>query len=247
MKGTFIAATGILLLVGAGIAVADSIGTKAVKPVSAAVTVSSAVQKKLRTCTSPDGTLTESRVEAHGSASSSEPSLTGPTRVILSGVVDTGRNAGTFGGTLRIEIPSARDTEGKLTTVYANGKLHGLLQGTAPRPFQRLVADVSADFNPSSGQLSNLKIGQTDGGGAAVLVQPGTCKTVPAVTQRVSVTGVVSAISHDAITVATVTCFFPRDGKPLAGSQAVRTGDVVEMTCAMKDDRLVVEKLKLVR
>lgn len=248
MRNALFVAAGTLLVLGAGVAVADSIGSKAIKPASATVGVTSVVQKKLRTCSGSDGTLSSATLEIGGTAASSEPSLNGPAKLTLNGVVDSGRDAGTVSGSLRIDVASGRDTVARFAGVYAKGKIHGLLEGSAAKPYQRVRANLSADFNAATGQLSNLKIGQTDAGGAAVLIQPGTCKATPTVAQRVEVTGIVSAVSPEAITVAGVTCFFPQNAKPVPGMPTVlHEGDRVEMTCAMQNQRLVVEKLKRLR
>ena len=244
MKRTIVIATGIIVLIGAGAAIAAGIGTKAVKPTAATLAVQSSVQKQLQTCGSENGTLVSGTVEARATATSSEPSLNGPARLMLTGAIDKGRNAGTFGGTLRIDVASGRDTLATFAGVYANGELHGLLAGRARKPFERLIANMSADLNPSTGQLSNIKIGQTDGSGGAVLLQPGNCTPRRAVKERVDVTGFVTAVSRDSITVAGVTCF-SRDAKPVSGAPAIiREGDRVRMSCVFENERLIVERVK---
>jgi hypothetical protein len=165
-------------LAGAGVAIAATLGATAVDPVSGTLAVGSSAQTSLQSCTSQAGTFTVVKLDVNATASSSEPSLKGAARLVLKGSIDTESDAGTFSGTLRIDVASGPDTLASFSGVYANGELHGLLTGRSPssgraniaQPFDRLVANMSANLNPSSGQLSSLKIGQTDSGGPAVFV-----------------------------------------------------------------------------
>jgi hypothetical protein len=252
MKPTVVLVTGIAVLWIAAAAVAESIGTKAMKSASATVGVTSVVQKKLRTCTMPTGTLTAATIDAKGAATSTEAALNGPARLVLNGTIDSAKGVGKVSGSVHIDVASGRDTVGRFEGVYASGEIHGLLKASAMRPYQQLLANLSADFNPATGALTDVKIGQTDAGGGAVLVQPGTCVGAKNPAQRVDVRGVVTSITPQQVTVANVTCAFPAGAaggkKPLPGIAAgVRVGTRVQMACVLKDQQLVVDQLRIVR
>jgi hypothetical protein len=252
MKPTVVLAMGIAVLAITAAAVADSIGTKAIKPTSATVDVTTVVQKKLRTCSGPAGMLTAMTIDAKGTATSADAVLNGPAHLVLRSVIDNAKGAGTVTGSLRIDVASGRDTIARFDGVYANGKVQGLLKGATRGQLSKIVANGAWSYNPATGQLTSVKIGQTDAGGGAVLVQPGTCVATPNTAQRVDVRGQVTAITPQQITVANVTCAFPAGAaggkKPLPGIAAgVRVGTRVQMACIFKDQQLVLEQLKVVR
>ena len=190
MSRTVVIALGIAALAGAGVAIAATVVGKAVDPVSATLAVGSSTQSNLKTCTSGAGTFAAAKLDVTATASSSEAALKGAAQLVLQGSIDKEANAGTFNGTLRIDVASGPDTLASFSGVYANGELHGLLTGrssfasggTAVKPpavhsSDRLMANLSANLNPTTGQLSGIKIGQTDSGGPAVLIKPGSsCK-----------------------------------------------------------------------
>jgi hypothetical protein len=185
MNRTVVIALGIAALAGAGVAVAGALSTSSVDPVSATLAVNGSVQADLQTCTAQAGTMTSGKLDVSATAASADAALKGPARLLLRGTIDTEANAGTFTGTLRIDAASGPDTLASFSGVYANGELHGLLTGRSPfagragifQPYDRLVANLSANLNPSTGQLSSIKIGATDSGGPAVFVEPGSsCK-----------------------------------------------------------------------
>jgi hypothetical protein len=191
MKQVFVIVTGIAALAAAAVGLATAVSTSAVDPISATLAVRSSAQSSVQACASNTGDVVAGRIVAEATASSSEALLRGPARLSLSGRVDRDANAGTFTGTLTINVASGPDTVASFSGVYANGELHGLLTGRAGlltverqgvpsttrgslAPTDRLVANMSANLNVASGQLSSVRIGQADGGGAAVLVAPGT-------------------------------------------------------------------------
>lgn len=225
-------------LAGAAIAAADSIGTRALKPVSATFTATGVAKSSTRTCVGPSGSISATTLDVNGSAASADPALNGPVRVRLKSVVDPARQIGTVEGSLRFAIPGAPDTIARLEGVYSAGKLHGLLRGSAQRPFQRLLANVSADIGMSG--LTNGKIGGTDGGGGALLLQPGRCQVASA--QQVVATGLVSSVTETAITVAGITCSMTAEQHRRIGD-AIRVGDRAKMTCRLEDGKLQLQKL----
>lgn len=241
MRRLAVAACAAGSLAAAGAAVADSIGTRAVKPVTATFSATTVLSSKTRSCATPAGQITASTLDLSGTATSAEAALNGPLRLRVAAVVDSAAKAGVVEGALRIDAPGERDTIARLDAVYRDGHVHGLLRGSAQRPLQRLVADVSADLALSPAPaVTNGKIGATDGGGGAVLVQPGRCPTASA-EERVEATGQVTAVSSTSITVAGITCSVPAELAARVARLAV--GDRARITCRRQGSELVLVKV----
>jgi hypothetical protein len=104
------------------------------------------------------------------------------------------------------------------------------------------MGDLSSGFSTTGG-FTNGKLGGTDGGGAAVLLQHGKCLRAPTVgVQRVRARGTVTAVSSTSITVAGVTCAVPA---ALAGKlTGVKTGEVVELRCELVNNALTLTKIE---
>jgi hypothetical protein len=227
-------------LAAAGAAVAThGFGTRAVKSVTATFSATSVSNSSVATCTTAEGTLEQTHATYSGSSSSSEPSLNGTLTAQLTTVVNKTTNVGTVAGSLRIR-QSGPDTFVGFTGTYANGQVNGLAAGGARSPYNRLIANVSAAFNPASG-LTNGKIGATDGNGAAILVQPGRCQRVVLPKQKVDARGTVTAVSSTSITVAGVTCAVPAS---LAGKVAeIKVNDQAAIRCELVDSVLTLTTL----
>jgi hypothetical protein len=228
-------------LVAAGVAVAKGLEIQAVKQVGATFTATMVVNSSTKTCTTADGTFVVTRAEYRGTASSSEPTLSGPIRLDVTSLINTTKNLGVVSGRLRIDTASSRDTTAGLQSVYANGQLHGLVNGRVRDPSAGLVGDLSSAFSTTGG-FTNGKLGGTDGGGAAVQLQRGDCRRAPTVrAQRAEARGTVTAVSSTSITVAGITCAVPATlGRTVAD---VRTGDVVEIRCELQNSVLTLTKL----
>lgn len=239
MRPIVLATCAAAAVAAAGVAVAGSIGTSAIKPVTATFAATTVLGSKVRTCTTPAGTLTVTALDLSGSTASSDPALNGSARIRLTAVVDTAKQAGVVEGVLRIDTHGARDTIARLDGVYANGRVHGLLRGSAERPFQRLAANVSADFSASTG-LTNGRIGDTVAGGGAVLVQPGRCPA-EAAREKVEATGTVSAVSDTSITVAGVSCSVP--ASLVEEVRKVKVADRVRISCRSENGQLVLTEI----
>ena len=230
MKRLMLVFVATLALVGAGLAVADTIEGKAAKSVSATFDATTATNVKTTTCKNDDGTFADTKGTYAGVATSSDPSLNGPIRIDLRGLINTDRKLGTVSGKLKITTASGKDTVAQFDGVYADGAVVGLASGHAQSPYSRLLANVSADYNPAGG-LTKGKIGSAAGGGAVELT-PGKCKSEKSRGETVEVQGTVSALSEDSITVANVTCGIPANLRTSVKSR-VKIGDRVEMKCAV--------------
>jgi len=230
----------LIALVAAGAAVAThGFGTRAVKSVTATFSATSISNSAVATCTTSDGTLEQTHATYTGAASSSEPSLNGTLTAQLTTIVNKTTNVGTVVGSLRIR-QSGPDTYAGFTGTYSNGQVNGLAAGGARSPFNRLVANVSAAFNPASG-LTNGKIGATDGNGAAVLVQPGRCQRVVLPKQKVEARGTVTAVSSTSITVAGVTCAVPSSLASKVGE--LKVNDQASIRCELVDSVLTLTRV----
>lgn len=229
-------------LAAAGVAVAKGLEVQAVKQVGSTFTATTVRSSSTSTCTNADGTFVVTRAEYRGTALSSEPSLSGSLRLNVTSLINTTKNLGVVSGRLRIDTASSRDTTAGLQAVYASGQIHGLVSGRAKDPSAGLLGDLSSGFSATGG-FTNGKLGGTDGGGAAVLIQRGDCRRAPTIgTQRVQAKGAVTAVSPTSITVAGVTCAVPA---ALAGKlTGVKTGDVVEIRCELVNSALTLTKVE---
>jgi len=222
-----------LALTGTGVAVADDIDTKAIEPVSATFAATNVLESTSRTCTNATGTFVQTSAHYSGTAASSQPSLNGPLRLRVTSLVNQPKTLGSLHGTARIDTSAARDTVLRFDAVYSNGQVNGFASGHAPAPLKRVLANLSASFDAAGG-FTNGRIGDTAAGGAAVALQPGRCRTVGR--ERVEARGIVSALSREAITVASVTCVVP---PRLADRVArLRVGDRAVIRCELIDGRL---------
>lgn len=225
----------------AGVAVGQGIGTQAVKQVSATFTATSVTNTSARTCTNADGTFVVTKAEYTGTATSTEPALSGPIRLSVQSLINTTKNLGVVTGRLRIDTASDRDTSVRIDTVYANGQVHGLASGRTREPAAQLLADLSSSFSVTGG-FTNGKLGGTDGGGAAVELLRGSCKPAPKpAAQRVRARGAVSAVSSGSITVAGVTCVVPSNlAQKVSG---VKVGDVADIRCELVGNQQTLTKI----
>jgi hypothetical protein len=225
----------------AGVAVAKGLDVQAVKQVGATFTAATVVNSSTSTCTNADGTFVVTKAEYLGTASSSEPSLNGPLRLKVTSLINTTKNLGVVSGRFRIDTASSRDTTASLHAVYANGQVHGLVSGRVKDPSAGLLGDLSSGFSATGG-FTNGKLGGTDGGGAAVRLQRGDCKRAQTVgAQRVRARGAVTAVSSTSLTVAGVACAVPTTlARRLTD---VRSGDVVEIRCALLNGVLTLTEI----
>ena len=98
MRRIILASVAGLVLVVAGVAVANGFDSKAVKQASATFAATAASNLRTSTCTGTDGTYTKTVATYTGSASSSEPSLSGAARIEAASFVNTTTGVGTVWG-----------------------------------------------------------------------------------------------------------------------------------------------------
>jgi len=230
MRRFVLAAVAVLALAGAGLAVADNFESKATKAVTATFTATTATNLRTSTCTNDDGTFADTKGTYTGTASGSDPSLTGQVRVDVRSLINTTKNLGTLFGKIRIDTASSRDTVAKFDAVYAGGSIVGLARGSMQSPYSRLLATLSAAYSPAGG-FTTGSIGSSSAG-AAVALTPGNCRPSRAFTEKVEVEGTVTALSATQIMAAGVTCNIPIDLQASVASR-VTVGARIEMKCTL--------------
>ncbi len=231
---TFIAA-GLAALLATSIAVAHGIdGAKSAKAVAATFTAA-AGNTSTRSCTTTDGktiTITDGR---YTGTASGDPDLTGAITLSARSVVNTTDGVGVVDGQLRIDVSGGRDTFANYSAVYDHGNIAGLAAGRAHDPGARLVANLSAAFNATSGFTSG-KLGGGTSGGSAVELTPGKCssssKPKP---EKSEAHGTITALSSSSITVAGLTCAIaPADSS--AVNSKFKMNDRVEIHCSLQNN-----------
>jgi hypothetical protein len=226
MRRIILASVAGLVLVVAGVAVANGFDSKAVKQASATFAATTASNLRTSTCTGTDGTYTKTVATYTGSASSGEPSLNGPARIEAASFVNTTTGVGTVWGNARIDTSSGR-TSFNFQAVLTHGSAVGLATGHSRGT--NLLANLSADFSAAGG-FGNGKIGGGTAAGDAVLITPGGCHPPkPPKPELVKARGAISAVSSTSITVAGVTCGVPANLQDKVGR--LHTGDVVSIEC----------------
>jgi hypothetical protein len=215
----------VLVLVGAGIAVAHDNNGKSIKQVSAAFTAGTASNVRTDTCTASDGTYTTTHGRWTGAATGD---LSG-TATIDAEIVTNPAGDGTVSGRLRID--GTDHTVAQFDAVIgAGGNLAGLAEGHGSAPWNKLIANLSANWTAAAG-FTGGKLGGGTTGGNAVVVSSGGCRPVkPPKPETIQLKGAVT-IGAGTVTVAGVACTVP---STLATDVAKLTnGDHVDLTCTV--------------
>jgi hypothetical protein len=214
-------------LLGAGIAVAHEGGSRAVKQVSATFTATTASDVRTSTCTGSDNvTYTTTRGRWTGTALG-DPTLAGNATVDAELLINSAGD-GFVSGKLRID--GANHTSARFEGVVSGGvHIAGLAEGHGNAPWNKLVANLSADWS-SAGGFTGGKLGGGTTGGNAVILTSGGCKSTSPKPETVEAHGALTLGANNAtVAVAGVTCNVPSD---LATKVAkLHTGDRVEIKC----------------
>jgi hypothetical protein len=233
MRRLILTAAGVLVLVGAGIAVAHDNNGNSIKQVSATFTATAPSNVRTDTCTASDGTYASSRGDYTGTTTSTEPTLNGKASVSAESVINTTTGYGTVDGKLRIDTADGKHTTAQFDAVYKNGHIAGLAEGRGSEgSWTKLIANLSADYTAAGGFANGLLGGTT--GGDAVLVSSGGCKqSSTSKPDTIDVHGTVSAVSATppSITAAGVTCVVPTTLATAVA--AIHVGDRVELKCTV--------------
>ena len=138
-------------LAAAGVAAAHR-GAPSVQSVSASFDATTVSQHYLTTCSVNGGdTFQATRATYTGTATSSDPRLTGALTIRAWSLVDTTNGVGHLYGTFRI-VGTGRDrAHGTLNAAVAGGKASGLARGFVRGRWGHLVASLGASFDPTAG------------------------------------------------------------------------------------------------
>jgi hypothetical protein len=221
----FITAAGLALL-GAGVAVAHDSHGNAVQALSATFTAATGSNVSSQSCTGSDNvTYTTTRGRWTGTATG-DPTLTGNATLDAELLVNSAGD-GTVTG--RIRIDGAEHTSATFAGVVSGGThIAGLAEGRGSAPWNRLIANVSADWS-STGGFTNGKLGGGTAGGNAVAVTSGGCRPAKAPKpEEINLKGAVT-VGTGTVTVAGVTCSVPSNLLPAV--QKLQNGDRVEARC----------------
>ncbi|HVA30463.1 MAG TPA: hypothetical protein VMU58_04275 [Gaiellaceae bacterium] len=233
MKRTFIlVATAVVALAAAGIAVGHGVdAAKSVREVSGTFAATTVSRTNTKTCTTTDGKTLVTTDGTYTGTASGDPDLTGAVTIKAHSTVNTSDGIGVVSGTLRIDVGSGGNTAARFDAVLKGNQLAGFASGRAHAPSVKLLANLSSDFNATTG-FANGKLGGANGGSAAEL-GAGTCQRVASVKQTSRANGTVTAVSSTSITVAGLTCTVPATAslQKLVGSLAV--GSRAEITCSL--------------
>ena len=228
MRRLILFATASFALLGAGIAVAHEGHSNAVKAVSATFTATTGTEVRTSSCTGSDNvTYTTTRGRWTGTAAG-DPTLTGNATLDAEFLVNSSGD-GTVSGHLRID--GANHTSAQFDGVVSGGThIAGLAEGRGSAPWNRLIANLSADWS-SAGGFTNGKVGGGTAGGNAVVVTSGGCRPAsPPKPETVEAKGAVTIGANAAtITVAGVTCNVPANLLPAV--QKLQNGNRVEIKC----------------
>jgi hypothetical protein len=221
----WITAAGFALL-GAGIAVAHEGGSKSVKQVSATFTATTANDVRTSSCTGTDNvTYTSTRGHWTGSASG-DPTLTGNATLDAQLLVNSSGDGFVSG---RLRIDGTNHTSAWFDGVISGGThIAGLAEGHGSAPWNKLVANLSADWSSSGGFVNGKLGGGTAGGNAVVLTSGGCRPAAPPKPETIEAKGTL-AVGNGTVTVAGVTCTVSSNLLPAV--QKVQAGARVEIKC----------------
>lgn len=229
MRKLVLTMAGLAALATTSVAVANGIeGAKTARAVAATFSASAGTITT-RTCTTTDGKSISVTDGKYTGVSGGDADLAGPITLRTRSVINTTDKVGIVRGAFRIAV-SGRDTTGAFATVFDNGAIAGLATGRARTPGARIVGNLSATFDPSTG-FTDGKIGGGTNGGSAVELGTGSCRPAKTHPEHSEARGAISALSTASITVAGLQCMLPAVQSADINAK-FKTGDRVEIRCA---------------
>ena len=150
-------------LAAAGVAAAHG-KAPSVQSVNATFDATTVTQHSLTTCSINGGdTFQATRATYTGTATSSDPRLTGTLTIRAWSLVDTTNGVGHLFGNFRINGTGRNRAHGTLNAAISGGTASGLARGFTGGPWGHLVASLGATFNPTAG-FSSGSIGSGTAG-----------------------------------------------------------------------------------
>src|SRR4051794_18664528 len=139
-------AAALSVLALAGMAFAHGGGPSSVQATSATFVATTVADSKSDTCTGADGTYTRTRAKYTGVATSTDARLAGAMELRATTVYNATTKLGVVSGQFRVGT-----THGAFQAVDTDGTLAGFANGKAHGHDGRLVANLSATFDPATG------------------------------------------------------------------------------------------------
>ena len=153
-------AVSVTALALAGFALAHDGSPASVTPVSAAFTAT-VTHSHSRTCTGADGTYTLTKGWYNGTATSTDPRISGPLTLRAQTFYNATTKLGTVDGTFSVKTATGH-TRGQFTAVDTDGTLSGFARGEARGARAHLVGNLTATFDPASGFDGQVGSGTSD-------------------------------------------------------------------------------------
>jgi hypothetical protein len=237
---TWLSAAMAVALVTTGVAIGQLRHDRATSAVAGTFTATTVGPRTTATCTSGDGTFQITH-GAYSGLSSGDASLTGPIRLAVRAVINTSDKLGTVDGLVIVDR-SGRDTRARLTGVYDNGKVSGLLTGATVMPGQRLVGTFTAAYS-SDGGFTSGGIGSGAVDPTALQTTGGVCKTESSESSPTGklklLGGSVSALTSASITIGLVagnsfSCSLDDHARAEISRRHIAVGDRVAAACAFR-------------
>jgi hypothetical protein len=161
-------------LAAAGVSAGALHRTQSTSSAAATFDAGTVSQQSSRACTSTDGTYLETTATYTGTASSSDPRLSGPLRIRAHSVVNTTTGLGWVEGAFRVRDDGG-GVRGTLRAAVAGGRAAGTVEGRAGGPAGKLVASVAGGFTPDHGFASGSLGSTGSANGIGVVFQRGAC------------------------------------------------------------------------
>jgi hypothetical protein len=156
------------------VALASPGSGRTTKTVSATFAATTIKHLTTTTCTGADGAYQVTNARYDGTATSTDPRLTGTLRVQVRSVVNTTKNLGFVRGTFRVHNSAGRSTDGSVVGVLSGGTLQAFVTG-----------DLRGDHLGDADLLGSLTASFTATGGFT----SGSLGTGPATDTAIATTG----------------------------------------------------------
>jgi hypothetical protein len=243
MRKLILAAVAVAALVATSIAVANG-GFGGGQTAEAVAGTFSATSSNVssRTCTTSDNKTIVVTSGKYTGTATGDADLTGAITIQARSVVNTTDKIGTVDGVMKIDVSGNGETTAAFSSVYDGGSLAGLAVGRARGPHARLLGNISATFDPSTG-FSGGKIGGATSGGSAVELAGASCSGSSTSNERASARGTISALSAQSITVAGLTCAIPSDQSSDVNSK-YKQGDTVAISCSYENGQSTLTRIQ---
>ena len=159
--------------IGGGVAWANH-GSQSTQAAAADFTATSVSQIRSSTCVGSDGTYQDTTATYTGTATSSDPRLSGPVEIRTRSVVNTTEGLGWLDGSIRVRGSSA-GAYASIRGAIANGNVVGLVNGNGDHyGGGKLVATFSSPFSQNAGFTSG-HLGSGTATNAGVFFTQGSC------------------------------------------------------------------------